>query len=111
MDASFAGHVPRLRAIYDSIVEYLDGLGTVHEDAVDVGVFLKRDRKLAEVRPRSADVELTLYLPRTVRDPRIARVLGAGGPRVVHQILLRGEEDVDDQVQRWLAEAFDYASD
>ena len=111
VDAAFAGRAPRLRAIYDEIIEYLSGLGTIHEDAVTVGVFLKRDRKLAEVRPRSADVLLTLYLPRSVRDRRIARVLGTGGPRVVHQILLREARDLDDQVREWLAQAFHYASD
>ncbi len=87
------------------------GLGPVHEDAVSVGVFLKSDRKLAEVRPRSRDVWLALYLPRPDRDPRFARVLGPGGPRVVHILLLRQPEDVDDQVRRWLTEAFIHASD
>jgi hypothetical protein len=54
----------------------------------------KRDRKLAEVRPRSRDVWLAFYLPRTVRDPRIARVLEPGSPRVVHVLLLRAPAEV-----------------
>jgi hypothetical protein len=70
VDAAFAGRPPRLRASYDEILAHLDSLGTVHEDAVSVGVFLKRDRKLAEVRPRSRDVSLALYLPRPDPDPR-----------------------------------------
>ena len=56
VDATFAGRPPQLRAVYDAIFAYVRGLGPVHEDAVGVGVFLKRDRKLAEVRPRSRDV-------------------------------------------------------
>jgi hypothetical protein len=32
------------------------------------------------------------------------------GPRVVHVILLRGADDVDDQVRAWLTEAFLHAS-
>ena len=80
VDASFAGRPPRLRGVYDEIVAHLLdlGLGPVHEDAVGVGVFLKRDRKLAEVRPRSRDVSLALYLPRHVPDPRFSRVIGRG---------------------------------
>jgi uncharacterized protein DUF5655 len=89
----------------------LESLGPVHEDAVGVGVFLKRDRKLAEVRPRSRDVSLALYLPRAVHDPRIARVLGPGAPRVVHVLLLRAADEVDTQVRDWLTEAFLHASD
>ncbi len=86
------------------------GLGPVHEDAVGVGVFLKRDRKLAEVRPRSRDVSLALYLPRPVPDPRFSRVLGHGASRVIHVLLLREADDVDQQVRDWLTEAFLHAS-
>jgi hypothetical protein len=99
-----------LRAVYDAILDHLQSLGPVHEDAVTVGVFLKRDRKLAEVRPRSRDVSLALYLPRPVRHPRIAKVLDPGAPRVVHFLLLREPEEVDDLVRGWLTEAFLHAS-
>lgn len=111
MDAAFAGRPRWQRAVYDEIVAHMDNLGPVHEDAVSVGVFLKADRKLAEVRPRSRDVSLALYLPRPDPDPRFARILGRNGPRVFHVLLLRGPEEVDDQVRAWLTEAFLHASD
>ena len=111
VDAAVAGHLPRLRAVYDAIMGHLASLGPVHEDAVSVGVFLNRDRKLAEVRPRSRDVSLALYLPRPVHDPRIARVYGPGAPRVVHMIILREPGEVDEQLRGWLTEAFLHASD
>ena len=111
VNETFAGHSPAQRAVYDAIIGHVRSLGPVHEDAVGVGVFLKRDRKLAEVRPRSRDVSLALYLPRTVHDPRIARVLGPGSPRVVHVLLLRAATEVNAQLRDWLTEAFLHASD
>lgn len=111
MTASFAGHPGWMRVVYDAIVEHLRGLGPVHEDAVGVGVFLKSDRKIAEVRPRSRDVWLGLNLPRLVDDRRVTRVFGAGGPRVMHVLSLREEADVDDQLRDWLTEAFLHACD
>src|SRR5215470_19772214 len=48
VDDTFAGHPPGHRAVYAAIQAHLLSLGPVHEDAVAVGVFLKRDRKLAE---------------------------------------------------------------
>jgi hypothetical protein len=110
VDAAFAGRDPALRAVYDAILAHLSGLGQVHEDAVSVGVFVKRDRKLAEVRPRSRDVSLALYLPRQVADQRIARVMRAGGPKVVHILLLRDPAEVDGWVRDLLTEAFLHAS-
>ena len=99
-----------MRAVYDAIMAHLLDLGPVHEDAVGVGVFPKRDHKLAEVRPRSRDVSLALYLPRRVNHPRISRVLGNSASRVVHLLLLREADDVDEQVRDWLTEAFLHAS-
>ena len=99
-----------MRAVYDAIMAHLLDLGPVHEDAVGVGVFLKRDHKLAEIRPRSRDVSLALYLPRRVNHPRISRVLGNSASRVVHLLLLREADDVDEQVRDWLTEAFLRAS-
>lgn len=111
VEQTFAGHLPAQRAVYDTILAHLLTLGPVHEDAVTVGVFLKADRKLAEVRPRSRDVSLALYLPRPVHDRRIARILDPDRPRPVHVILLRTPQDVDDQIREWLTEAFAFASD
>jgi hypothetical protein len=74
-------------------------------------VFLKADRKLAEVRPRSRDVSLALALPRHDPDPRFARIMDRDGPRIFHVLLLRGPEEIDDQVRDWLTEAFLHASD
>jgi hypothetical protein len=111
VDAAFAGHPPWMRTAYNEILAHVESLGPVHEDAVSVGVFLKSDRKLAEIRPRSRDVSLALYLPRPVNDSRIARVIERGRPRVVHVLLLREPADVDDQVRSWLTQAFLHASD
>jgi hypothetical protein len=53
VDATFAGRPAAQRAVYDAILAHLVTLGPVHEDAVGVGVLLKRDRKLAEIWPGS----------------------------------------------------------
>lgn len=109
VDDTFAGREPRLRPIYDEVLAHLNTLGDVHEDAVKVGVFLKCERKLAELRPRSADLLVYLFLPREVADPRLTRPFGSDGPRIVHRLSLRAVSDVDDDVRTWLTLAFDHA--
>ncbi len=110
VDASFSAH-PEQRPIYDAIVEYLAGMGPIHADAVSVGVFLKRDRKLAELRPRARWLSCSLYLVRAIDDARIARSLPVSAQRVANEVKLRSVADVDDQLRGWLAEAFDAATD
>jgi hypothetical protein len=94
------------REIYDALIAHLTTLGPVHVDAVRVGVFLKSDRKLAEVRPKAHTLSLLLLLPRTIRDARITRTIGVAGDRTVHAVELRGVDDVDQQLCEWLTEAY-----
>lgn len=90
------------RPICDEIIRALgDG---VHVDAVKVGVFLKRQRKLAELRPMARALSVNLWLPRVVTDPRVVRRYDTW-----HVLRLTRPEDVDDQVRNWLAESYDAA--
>ena len=70
MDSVFAGKPPYMRAVYDQVLERLRASGPVHEDAVSVGVFLKAERKIAEVRPMVRLVKVHLFLPRPVEGAR-----------------------------------------
>jgi hypothetical protein len=110
VDECFAGRPAYQREIYDRMIAYLRGLGPVHADVVKVGVFLKHQGKLAEVRPKARSLSLALMLRRVIEDPRIARVLPPIGDRFVHIVKLTSADDFDDQVREWLTEAYDEAS-
>jgi hypothetical protein len=109
VDASFVGQPPARRAAYDRIIGHLATLGPVHEDAVGVGVFLKRERKFAEVRPMVRALAVDLFLPRVVVDPRVVRHVRVSGDRTVHSLRMTGPDDVDAQVLDWLTEAYEAA--
>ncbi len=83
----------------------------MHVDAVSVGVFLKSDRKVVEVRPGARTVVLHLYLPRPVEGGRLRVVTRRAGDRVVHRLSLRGPDDLDAEVLQWLCEAYALATD
>jgi hypothetical protein len=102
---------PDQRRIYDALVAHLETLGPFHADAVSVGVFLKSERKLAEVRPKARCLSLELVLPRVVHDPRVFRTLRMTSDRTVHVLKLVSVDDVNDQLRDWLTEAYDAATD
>ena len=106
VDATFAGKPAGQRAAYDVIVAHVATLGPVHADAVGVGVFLKRGRTLAELRPKARALSLSLILPRRVDDARVARTIDLPGGRVVHFVKLRDAGDVDDRILDWVTEAY-----
>lgn len=110
VDDLLARHPRWVSEIYRAVIEHLSNLGPVHEDAVNVGIFLKSDRKIAEFRPRVRSVRLGLYLPYELSDARIARTLPAAD-RVIHLINLTSAAQVDDQLREWLTEAYDFNTD
>jgi hypothetical protein len=111
VEECFAPWPAAYREIYDRIADHLAALGPLHADAVGVGVFLKSDRKLAEVRPKARSLSLMLFLPRRVHDVRVSRHLPVSGERTLHYIKLLHPEDVDEQLCDWLTESFDAATD
>lgn len=100
------GHLQACEAVLD----FVGRLGPVHVDAVRVGVFLKTQRTLAEVRPKRTFVSLEVVLPEVDSSPRITRHHRMSDLRVVHWIRLHGAGDVDDEVKAWLTRAYDAAT-
>ncbi|MGE5827957.1 MAG: DUF5655 domain-containing protein [Micromonosporaceae bacterium] len=110
VEESFAGRPPVQREIYDALMAHLDTLGPVHVDAVKVGVFLRRTDKIAEVRPMARALKLWLGLPRRVDSPLVTQHLQGAAGRVWHAIRLTSPDQVDDELQAWLTEAYHAAA-
>jgi len=108
---TFAGFPDFHRAVCEAVVGHLRSLGPVQVDAVRVGVFLKTQRKLAEVRPKARWVSLELVLPMTLTSPRVTRHERLSGDRIVHWIRLADPEQVDAELKTWLRLAYDAATD
>jgi hypothetical protein len=70
-------------------------------EAVGVGIFLKRDRTLVELRPKTKWLDVSFVTPDTVTSARIARSgkLAHGHWYVVH---VAGKRDVDAELRGWL---------
>jgi hypothetical protein len=108
VDDVFAGRPPWQAQAYGALVEPLRRLGDLHEDAVGVGVFLKRQRKLAEVRPLATIVKVAAFLPAAFASPAVVRRTPMGD-RVLHVVNLRSLADVDVDVADLLLEAWEDA--
>jgi len=110
VEECFAGRPEVQREIYDEVLEHLSSLGPVHADVVRVGVFLKSDRKIGEVRPMARALSLELLLPRAVESPRVLRRMPVSGATTWHVVRLTAVEQVDEELRDWLTEAYDYAT-
>lgn len=109
VDEWFADEPDEHRAIHDRIAEHLEDLGDVHIEAVAVGIFYRRRRKIAELRGRADHLALTMGLPASYEHERFSRRTAGSGGRTWFGLPLRRPEEVDDQVRDWLTTAWDLA--
>ena len=106
VDQYFAGRAERDREIFEAVRAHVTELGPVDIEAVGVGVFFKRGRTFAELRPRRDGLGLSVVLPRDSDDPRFTRRADAGKDQVYYVVPLRSAADVDDEVRGWLTQSY-----
>ena len=94
------------RHVYDAVAAHLETLGPLRVEYVSVGIFFKRARTFAELRPMRDRVRLSFWLSRRLKHPRIVKAYHGAGLRSAYFVDLRAAQDVDDQVRDWLAEAY-----
>jgi hypothetical protein len=106
LDEYFSTGPARERPIYEAVMGHLDTVGPVHVEPVSVGIFLKRSRSFAQLRPMQRWVALSFSLSHPVQHPRITKKVQISHGRYYHAAHLRGPEDLDDQLRGWLTEAY-----
>ena len=106
LDEYFSTGPKRERPIFEAVMGHLKGVGPVHVEPVSVGIFLKRSRTFAELRPMTKWVALSFSLRRTVRHPLIKRKPIAYSGRYHHVVNVTEPDDIDEQITDWLTEAY-----
>jgi len=106
LDEYFSTGPDRERPIFEAVMAHLATVGPVHVEPVAVGIFLKRHRTFAELRPMQRWVALSFSLSRRMSHPLITRKVMAYGGRYFHVVNLAGPDDLDDEVRAALSEAY-----
>jgi hypothetical protein len=92
--------------VFEAVMARLEPVGQVHVEPVSVGIFLKRARTFAELRPMQRWVAMSFSLPAVVRHPRISRKPICYSGRYWHVVNLRDPDDLDDEIVDWLTQAY-----
>ncbi|MGH9003070.1 MAG: DUF5655 domain-containing protein [Acidimicrobiia bacterium] len=87
-------------------MRHLETVGPVHVEPVSVGIFLKRSKSFAQLRPMQQWVALWFSLPHPVRHRTIVRKVQRYHGSYFHVANLRTPADVDDDIRGWLTEAY-----
>jgi hypothetical protein len=102
---------PHERPVVEAVLAGLADVDPIHVEPVSVGIFLKRSRTFAELRPMTKWVAVSFALERTLTSQRISRKVYDGGRFKYHVVNVRTAAEVDDQLLAWLREAHEVAPD
>jgi hypothetical protein len=95
------------RAVFEAVLDVFAGLDEVIVEAANVGIFFKRSRRFAQVRPRRQWLVLTFLLRRDLQDDRVQSSVRASTRATAYRVRLRTPDDLDDDVRRWLMESYE----
>lgn len=107
LDAYFATGPRQERPVFEAVMAALDGIGTVHVEPVSVGIFLKRSRTFAELRPMQRWVAVSWSARHLQRHPLIRRKPLAHGGRYWHTANVALPEELDDELVGFLINAYE----
>jgi hypothetical protein len=94
------------RPVFEAVMAHLATVGPVHIEPVSVGIFLKKTRGFAELRPMQRWVALSFFLPHRVSHRTITRAVREYHGRFFHVANLRAPEDLDEDLRGWLTQAY-----
>ena len=73
-------------------------------EAVSIGVLVKRERTLVELRPKQRWLQLSFVSAATVVRPRISRAIQVSD-RTAYFVRVADDTAIDAELRRWLADA------
>jgi hypothetical protein len=107
LDAHFARSEPLVRETFDAYLDAARAFGPVIVNATKSRIaFQARGRFAGVDAPRRAHLVASFLLTRPVRSDRLSRVEFVPPYYYVHRLRLSRPDDVDAELQSWLAEAY-----
>ncbi len=103
----FSTGPPHERPVFEAVLAVVEqAVGPVVVEPVSVGIFLKRARTFAQLRPMQRWVALSFSLGHRVDHRLIVRKPQQYNGRWWHTLNVASPADLDAQIAGWLAEAY-----
>ncbi|HEX6270032.1 MAG TPA: DUF5655 domain-containing protein [Anaerolineales bacterium] len=102
----FVNKDPSVHALYDQLLSILRTFGPVIEDPKKTSIHLNRKSALAGVETRKDSLLLNIKSDHQIQSPRIEKAEQVSAKRFHHKIRISTPNDLDEDVQGWLREAY-----
>ena len=107
LERHFAGKSPQVRATFERALAAAARLGPVDVLAEKTRIAFHVRMSFAAFMPRTRWLDGHLVLARRVDSPRFRKIEAYSARNVLHAFRLASPDEVDDEFERWLAEAYE----
>jgi hypothetical protein len=105
VDVHFAGRRRSLREAFDKLIGSLPT--DIQVDPLTSVIVLSAQRTFAYVVVQAKRVIVGVFLDHAVDSPRVVKIADISARKVASEIPVRGPADVDDELLRWLRQAYE----
>ena len=102
----FADKDPIVRALYNKLLEILNGFGPIIEEPKKSSIHLVRKSALAGVETRKSYLLLNIKADHKLESPRIVKTDQPSANRFHHKVKIESLEDFDSELEDWLKDAY-----
>jgi len=103
----FVGKPSVVREVYDRLLAMLHTIGPVQEEPKKTSIHLVRSSALAGVEVRKDYLLLNIKSESPIESPRVSKSERLSARRYHQKVKLSSPEEVDTELRRWLADAYD----
>jgi hypothetical protein len=106
LETHFDGKPAEIRAIFDAVLAMIRRFGKVIVLPEKTRIAFQVRMSFAQLTPRSRWVDGHVVLARRMEHQRIRRIDTISPRNHVHHFRLSSPSDVDEEVEKWMAEAY-----
>jgi hypothetical protein len=103
----FRGKSPSVREVYDRLLAAVRKIGPFQEEPKKTSIHLARSSALAGVEVRKDYLLLNLKSDHPIDSPRVIKAEQLSARRFHQKVKLASPAEVDAELERWLAEAYE----
>ena len=102
----FDGKSQAVRDLYGLLVEELNRLGPFQEIKKAISISFENHRPFASALIRNRSIKLVLRTQHRIANQRILSIDRVADKSFDHTVVLDSKKDIDDELMKWLGEAY-----
>jgi hypothetical protein len=102
----FQGKSQAVRDLFSVLLGELNQIGSIRTNSKEISISFENRKEFASAIIRNRSIKLILKATHKIDSPRILSIVRMAEKNYNHTILLESKADIDDELVKWLEDAY-----